>query len=403
MRLIEIAHDDLSTVEEAIAFIDEFDKSLYNRNEDNTVSSPLSSASSDSGVVYPVKISGSKRKNPPGYSTQMQQRKKLEISQLRAQVQDLEQQITLMKKQKLKIQSPRRAAHQSKWETLVANKYDERQRSEEINRKLKTILGYQENLDKNLRRVLQKRSLLQGIDFVFGNEPSFRNTIATLKTSKSIMDQLARDVETLYVDSSSLFKVAAPPGTSSKLKILHDKVHGKIVKGHATTPLTCSLKDATDICWEYVSTTRPCPEKWTRCMKGSHQNSCEKSWILSLPGVSSPRKVEGVQYVRKFEERNRAVIITADIANVIGEDLEFRSHSQIIITRSPSNRSSSVVRVFEQLHQVRDHEADVAGPLCAESIKTEILRGLSWVLRDQMTHMQDTLIEKMEYFGDNGC
>ncbi|POM78542.1 Hypothetical protein PHPALM_3918 [Phytophthora palmivora] len=289
----------------------------------------------------------------------MQQRKKLEISQLRAQVQDLEQQIMLMKKQKLKIQSPRRAAHQSKRETLVANKYDERQRSEEINRKLKTILGYQENLDKNLRRVLQKRS--------------------------------------------SVFKVAAPPGTSSKLKILHDKVHGKIVEGHATTPLTCSLKDATDICWEYVSTTRPCPEKWTRCVSSCHQNSCEKSWILSLPGVSSPRKVEGVQYVRKFEERNRAVIITADIAKVIGEDLEFRSHSQIIITRSPTNRSSSVVRVFEQLHQVRDHEADVAGPLCVESIKTEILRGLSWVLRDQMTHMQDTLIEKMEYFWDNEC
>ncbi|GMF16588.1 unnamed protein product [Phytophthora lilii] len=276
----ETRNEDNMTVEEAIAFIDSFDDILGDDVSDSktSVSSPTSNSSSDSGVVYPVvkTKNGPRRKrksNPPGYTTRVQQRKKAELQGLRDHVRELEHrvdQLKMLRPNSTPINSAvdlEVAAVQAKWEQIVAREYEQRRQSEETNRKLKEILAHQVEVDKNLRRILQKRSLLQGIDFVFGNEPTSRYSFAAFENSKSIMDHLEQKVAKLYLDSGSIFQGEPPPTVSYTMQMKHNRQLGMTAEALSTTAVLCPMEVSADICWKDLSIARPCPEKWARCVR----------------------------------------------------------------------------------------------------------------------------------------
>ncbi|KAE9293626.1 hypothetical protein PR003_g24461 [Phytophthora rubi] len=310
MSFSETEKDDDMTVEEAIAFIDSFDGILGDDSgSGNGTSSPSSSASSESGIVYSVAKTGPKRKkkgNPPGYTTRMQQKKKAELLELREEVRELEQVLGQVKRSKTSWKTSKRrvepdaAEVRSKWEQLAAAEYDERRRSELKNRRLKAILAHQAEVDQNLQRVLQRRSLLQGIDFVFGNEPTSTYSLAAFENSKSIVNHLQQKVAQLYLDSGSVFQGGPPSTVCCSMQMKHDAVFGMTAEALATTPMLCPMEVAADICWKDLSIHRPCPEKWARCMRGSEPDSQEKNWILKLQSQSYVKQVKGVQFLRKF-------------------------------------------------------------------------------------------------------
>jgi hypothetical protein len=291
MSLMESKTDDIVTVEEAIAFIDSFDSILGDESEAKSgVSSPTSSSTSASGVVVEAKAAPKRKRksNPPGYTTRVQQRKKAELQGLRNQVQELQQHVDQLERVRPNTAAtqrpvdPKTALQRAKWEQLVATEFTERRRSEETNRKLKAILAHQVEVDKNLRRVLQKRSLLQGIDFVFGNEPTARYSFAAFENNKCIMDHLEQKVAQLYVDSGSVFQAGPPPMIRCSMQIRFDKVLGKTAEALATTPMTCPMEVAADICWKDLSIPRPCPEKWTRCVRSGVSCVLSCHWSNSL-------------------------------------------------------------------------------------------------------------------------
>ncbi|KAG7378016.1 hypothetical protein PHYPSEUDO_010700 [Phytophthora pseudosyringae] len=401
MSLFEHRGEDIVTVEEALAFIDSFE-SILGSDTPN---------SSESGAFYPaVKPKEApkrkRRSNPPGYTTRVQQQKKAELQALRGQVHGLQQQVEQLKRLRpntvtTRSVDPQIAEQQAKWELLVVKQVGDRLRSEETNRKLKTILAHQVEVDKNLRRILQKRSLLQGIDFVFGNEPTSRYSFAAFENSTSIVDHLEQKVAELYLDSGSVFQAGTLSTIACSMQMKHVSGLGMTAEALSTTPVQCPMEVAADICWRDLSVPRPCPEKWAQSMKGSPPHSHEKNWILTLQSSSYVKQVKGVQFLRKYEEPNRTVIIKADLMVLNNEELQFRDQTWTVISRSESNPNASVVRVREQMYLDRGAGGIAsARPEDVEYAQSVVLRNLNWKLREHTQHLQDQLIEETQLYGN---
>lgn len=119
-------------------------------------------------------------RNAANSSTRRQQRKRAEIQALREQVQELETQVEMLKKNKflpgdvvleldaevsaddkgaimMKEANPRTPAN---WHDMAIAQYRERLVSEKTNRRLKSILSNQEKVNGAMSGLLQKRSVL---------------------------------------------------------------------------------------------------------------------------------------------------------------------------------------------------------------------------------------------------
>ncbi|KAI9990916.1 hypothetical protein PInf_018533 [Phytophthora infestans] len=173
MNFVAIPTEDFDTVSEAIAFIDSFNVGLeqdtFQRNTSSSIhhhSDPPSASSDSDGQALIVK--GVKRKgrgDPSGYSARKQQGKKAEIEALRRQVKELETHTSQLKRLRVSSEDEygplANDPTQSAWRKTVKVEYQERQRSEEINRKLKSIVSYQQKLDGALRHILGKKEFAQ--------------------------------------------------------------------------------------------------------------------------------------------------------------------------------------------------------------------------------------------------
>ncbi|POM58610.1 Hypothetical protein PHPALM_36721 [Phytophthora palmivora] len=201
------------------------------------------------------------------------------------------------------------------------------------------------------------------------------------------------------MESDSVFQ-GASNAISFSNQMKHDKVRGMTAEALSTTPVLCPMEVAADICWKDLSIPRPCPEKWARCMKGSQPHSHEKNWILTLQCQSYVKQVKGVQFLRKYIEPNRIVIIKTDLMTLNNEELQFRDQTWTIISRSETDPNTSVVHVCE--HMYLDQQAGGISSARPEDVayaQNVVLKNLNWKLREHTMHLQDTLIEETQNYG----
>ncbi|GMF16586.1 unnamed protein product [Phytophthora lilii] len=134
-------------------------------------------------------------------------------------------------------------------------------------------------------------------------------------------------------------------------------------------------------------------------MKGSQPHSQEKNWILTLQCQSYVKHVKGIQYLRKYIEPNRIVIIKADLMMLNNEELQFRDQTWTIITRSETNPNASVVRVCEQMYLDQEVGILTARPEDVAYAQNIVLKNLSWKLREHTQHLQNMLLEDTQDYG----
>ncbi|ETK81323.1 hypothetical protein L915_13172 [Phytophthora nicotianae] len=263
MSFWETTREDEVIVTDAIAFINSFEACLDEREHNGVSADPKRK----------------KKRNPPGYTTSLQRRKRAELQNL------------------LCSDYPRKA----QWKALVEYERDARRQAEEANCRLKEILSHQLDTNKKLCRALQKQSLLQGFDFVFGTTPVSPYSFAAFENSKAITDHLQVVVDNLYLTSESLFEPLASSSTGYSVRTTFDKERGKVAEMKATTPVACSMEETAKSVWLEQNGHQPDPQKWARRMLGRKPNSQEKNWILSLTYQSYVKHVKGIQLLQKFE------------------------------------------------------------------------------------------------------
>ncbi|RLN47542.1 hypothetical protein BBJ28_00002937 [Nothophytophthora sp. Chile5] len=455
MDILVAEDDSLVTLEEALAFIDhcgDVDASLIDGLTDTSVGcdSPLDLLDD---WTKPTVIRPSEKRVAPAQplealkqqeeqpkkkrrarsgassSTRLQQRKKAELIALREEAQELEAHVKQLKRSNylpadvvLEMDADVTVAgdgsggslivkganqqQQGKWYYIAREQYRERYRAEKMNRKLKAILESQTKVNSSLDVVLQKRSALYGMDFVFANQPmpgpypptmnspTARTVLSDMDNSRPIIAELEKLVENLYLDSRTVFKsTLQPPAISCDMQIKQDSRRGKTIEFVTTTPMACSMQEASDIIWEELTIHREYPDKFYHFNRGSKLNSQEKSFVMTLRNASGVIDVHGRQFMRKFEEKDRIVLVRADRMFLSTQGIQFRCQSWTVITPSESDPQASVVRTFLQLYMER---VDGMSPRPEDIVhaQTLVMGSLSSKFRKFFQEHQNTLIEK---------
>ncbi|KAG1692526.1 hypothetical protein DVH05_025278 [Phytophthora capsici] len=275
MSFLEQATDDVVTVAEAIAFIDAFEAKSVNEGTSPSIEFPFTplsndSLSSDIGKEQKTVVKGKpKRKtkaNPPGYTTEVQRRKRAELQNLRAEAQELEDRLNLLQtwKPSSRSQHVDEEVLAFKWKELVEIERTRRLHSEETNRRLRAVLSHYLGVNKSLQRVLQKKTLLKGLDFVFGNEPTPTLSFDAFENSKAITGHLEKLLPTLHLESGPLLESWGPSTISYRMGTKFEQKRGRVTEMKATTPVACTMEEAAELMWLEQSGHRPDPLKWAR-------------------------------------------------------------------------------------------------------------------------------------------
>ncbi|RLN86199.1 hypothetical protein BBJ28_00016087 [Nothophytophthora sp. Chile5] len=95
------------------------------------------------------------------------------------------------------------------------------------------------------------------------NNPTARTVLSEMDNSRPIIAELEKLVENLYLDSRTVFEsTQQPPAISCDMQIKQDSRRGKTIEFVTTTPMACSMHDASEIIWEELTTHREYPDKF---------------------------------------------------------------------------------------------------------------------------------------------
>ncbi|KAE8966170.1 hypothetical protein PR001_g26603 [Phytophthora rubi] len=403
--LLEPEADDLATVAEALAFIDAYEGSTSESGSDS-VQSPHPNSSSGVDVLNSVdeqpKPKHKRRsKNPAGYSTRLLHRKKAEMQRLREESLQLEAKVAQLRHTRA-VGVGALAAHASqlkrkaefKWMELAMAEFQRRQRSEYMNRRLTALLANQAKVDDALRGVVMKRSVLEGIDFVFEKPLTAQSSLHSVDNSSVIMAQLEIKAAEMYLGSRGLFEGESKFCTiSCKMRRKADAHHGEMVEIVSCAPLSCPMEIASSSLWRELTTLRTFPDKTYRYMQASSPNVMEKCFDQILRSNAAATPLNGLQVMKKFEEADRVVLVRASRMLPATDGLHLRSDAWTIFTRSEADPTEACeVRTFVQLYMERQPGLS-ASPKDIAYLRKVAFETWSLKMRWHAQYLQEMMIE----------
>lgn len=331
------------------------------------------------------------------YSTQLQRRKKAELRALRDEALELEQQVSLLlkRRQGKRGKGGEKAEDDSQeWFKRAVNEFKQRQQAERKNRKLKEIWKNQEKVNAAFRHLTQRRSLLYGQEEVFDEE---HKVVSLEDETMNIIAQLEKSVERLYLASDTVFPPDLPDTISCNTRVKRtDESQGNCIEVVTTTPVSCSLRVAADVVWKDLNVKGQDPERIYRFIQRRKPNSLEKNFLVALHNPSGVLKIDGFQFMRKYEEADRVVLIKANVLTLSNMGLRFHDRCWIIISRSKADPThAAVARTCYQLY-AEGSEASNGFATHEDIVHTRdyILSSLSGKVRRDHQMLQNLLIEE---------
>ncbi|KAK1929533.1 hypothetical protein P3T76_014931 [Phytophthora citrophthora] len=343
-------------------------------------------------------------------STRLQQRKREELKMLREQAQELETQVELLKKNKFLsedvVLEPVDDAFENQntpasWHDIAMEEYKERLVSEKTNRRLKSILENQEKVNGALHTLLQKRSVLNGMDYVFSSQLGMGNLLSggsgdepVAAMSGQLVNQLEELVQCIYKRYKVNFTATTQtPAISCDMRVKHDAKRGKTIDFVVTTPLTCAVDKAGEILWEEFTSYRGYPGKTHQYVKATKPNTNEKKFVLSVKSPSGMIELDGLQFMQRFEDSDRTAIVIAEHMLLPTKGLHFQVECWMTVTPSGNGHSASLAEISLQLYMERDDVVQVSSEDVAYA-QNIVLGSLSNNFRKNFQALQNTLMEK---------
>ncbi|OWY95596.1 hypothetical protein PHMEG_00034358 [Phytophthora megakarya] len=355
-------------------------------------------------------------------STRLQQRKRAELQALREQAQELETQVELLKKNKflpgdvvLELDAEMSAADDallvkeststppSNWHEMAIAQYKERLVSEKTNRRLKSILANQEKVNGALSGLLQKRSVLNGMDYVLSAQVGIENTLLSSENSKdeplaednkAVLTELEERVQRLYKEFKSQFTATSQSlAITCDMKVKQDPIKGKMIEFITSTPMSCCEEEASEIMWKELTMYRDYPYKTYNYMKGAKPNTHEKNFVMNVRSPSGMVELNGLQFMQRFEEEDRTVFIIAERMTLPAKGAQFRDECWITVTPSESTPNTSVVEIFLKLYMDQDGKQE-SNPEDTAYAQNVVMSSLSNTFRKCFQTQQNMLMEK---------
>ncbi|KAE9239969.1 hypothetical protein PF004_g7718 [Phytophthora fragariae] len=380
MSFLEREEDMDAMLADALAFVDECDTDGKPRQ-----AREIKNPSNCSAVARRTGPKSNKPHRREGdsqcYSTQLQQRKKAELRALRDQALELEEQVKLLLQRRQQRQKTR----------LEQEKNPKTQNEEDDSREW---FKKADKVNGAFRHLVQRRSLLYGKEFVFEDEKNKELASSVEDQTMTIISKLEKSVESLYLASDSVFPPDLPATISCNTRVkCSGDTNGNCIEIVTTTPVSCPLRVAADVVWKDLNVKSQDPERIYSFIRGRKPDSLEKNFLVALHNPSGVLKIDGFQFMRKFEESDRVVVIKHNILTLPHMGLTFLDRCWIIISRSQSDPTqASVARTCYQLYA----EGSESFSSNADVVHTRdyILSSLSGKVRRDHQMLQNLLIEE---------
>jgi hypothetical protein len=124
---------------------------------------------------------------------------------------------------------------------------------------------------------------------------------------------------------------------------------------------------------------------------GSKPNTQEKNFVMSLRSPAGLVELNGLQYLQKFDEADRAVFIVAERMLHPRKGLHFHDGCWMAVTPAASGRS--LVEIYLELYMESDDGLE-SSPEEVAYVQNVVMGSLSNTLRKFFQTQQNSLMEK---------
>ncbi|POM71422.1 Hypothetical protein PHPALM_12020 [Phytophthora palmivora] len=268
------------------------------------------------------------------YSTELQRRKRAELRALQLEEQQLTAKLAQFAKSpgyitvgtgtKSSVDNDERR----KWQGRAMVACEDRLRAERMNREFKSILLQQFKSFQSIRKVLGQNDILEGMEFVEQLQPTADRPFFQLDFSDPILSQLSSNLGQLCLQAELVL-----PDTNDAVTVAfrtqnkyYDRYCYEIT---STTPLACSVQEAGDILWRFIS--------------NKDDEAADKTFSFV--------RMSALSTFRKYEDGSRDVIVGSMSWFLPTEGLEYEGNYWAILSSSPTDPAhSSTVRFCYRLY-----------------------------------------------------
>ncbi|KAE8983042.1 hypothetical protein PR001_g22968 [Phytophthora rubi] len=336
-------------------------------------------------TLSPTELSPTKTKKRPRSSTAAQRRQKAEIEALRTELAHLG--AISARLRRAGGQSTSVDGQVSEWHRKALAQYEERHRSEQMNWRLKEILEKQQRLSSQLKDVLYKRNVLSGLDFVrIFESPYFEDRHFMLNQSSLLLQQLEHEVESTYRDFNQVYRPQDDPTVCATPPIVYNETcESNVMEFVTSTPLNWPLEAAFNHVWGYLQSSSNLSLKL---------DTVATKIDLTLPVQGSGLHFHKLHFLRKFEEKDRIVVVWSDLLQLTSKNLRFRSSAYAVFTRSEMNPDRACV-IYTNLKLYLDlpSSEQKLSPEDIQHAQDVVLRSLGRVMRQFWQNDQNGLLE----------
>ncbi|ETI41225.1 hypothetical protein L915_13203 [Phytophthora nicotianae] len=285
-------------------------------------------------------------------STGLQRRKRAELASLREQVEELQGVLDQLKRAgplALPLSKDGVDTFESdrgtQWHSHAVEQYRLRLQAEKVNRQLKAIMKNHIKVRESLGGVLQKRSVLYGMDYLMNdNAPRCSAVLHGANHVDAWMARLENTTEHLRLLSRSRFE------TNQHLVLVNNSVQckyderrkTKIIEFETTTPLNWSLQEASSFLWTDFQSDR---------ILGNKPDTLIKKVVLTMPSRKGTIAAEKLHFLRKYQNEDEMVLTWADIMVLpTKRELQFRTEGIIVLSPSTTKPDQTTCRSFLKLY-----------------------------------------------------
>ncbi|POM77299.1 Hypothetical protein PHPALM_5337 [Phytophthora palmivora] len=330
------------------------------------------------------------KQGPVPYTTELQRRKRSELLTLRQEVEKLNDLLVKLHQHRhdhLALPTNKEGEGGNGWRSLAVIECEGRQRAERANRELKAIMANQQKTWTAIQKLLKKRNIREGQEFLFHLKPAVERFPSRFDYSDAVLGELASGLEALRLDTGVMFPTLDAASNYTIVSHTHDKCNAtnghRIAETTTTTPLACSVQDAGDRLWRFVSADI------RKCNPHSFEMNCVANDRNGL------QTIDGVVIYRRYDESDRIVVVGSSLWFLPTGGLQFEDKLWTVISPSPSGLPhSSVVQTRYQL-QAKITDTSVL-PTDFAFAENAVMSSIGQKLRIAMQALQNVLLSEID-------
>ncbi|KAL3665313.1 hypothetical protein V7S43_009941 [Phytophthora oleae] len=351
----------------------------------------------------------SRRKQNPDllpYSTSLQRRKKAKLHALRVEAQQLTvrkecllQALGNKKTADTKSEIPAGCVERHKWHSEAMTQYEKLVRAERTNRELKEILMQQFKVFQSVRKEIGQSGVLEGMEFLERLHPTADRPFFQLDFSAPILAALSSRLDQLSLQAD----LVLPEVNQDCIVTFHTQSRHHLVSGHcfevtSTTQLAYSARETGEILWRVISnkendaverTFSFARERTPQHCDEVFNTSCIASLIME-DANQAPFCVDAVSTFRKYEEKDRVIIVGSMGWLLPTEGLEFEGNYWAVISSPPTSPANTCAVRFCYRLRVKN-----AGSQSIERTQ-KIVNCIGNHIRCYLQLQQDSFFEKVD-------